>query len=343
MEAVSISSKDLRSRTKRMERIAAARLVKPNNRKRQRTSDNGGNDVPVVADENTSILSLNDDCFLEVFSHLTTEDLLIVKNCCQRFSYLADSTAERRFRKNANVQFPQKSDEKSMRVAAKTLLTFGRFFNDLYIHFHGQEFIKFCDSNGDGWTFASLMQKCTSLKSLIWWESSIPVGKLEAILENIETLEVGLFIDHKEIETVLKATKKLKHLTLIERFGSNGFLLDLCGLDLQTITLLVGRRYFPDTRVIQRFLCKLDPMKNLETIELGCFDTQQHPSGNLRNETNIEAMKELGMALNKFERLETFELHSDVDFSTDIQTFATRFDVVYDYDSRSQIITATRN
>lgn len=54
------------------------------------------------------IFRLNDDCLLEIFSHLSTIDLCAIKISCHRFNYLADSTIKRRFRKEKGFKCKSK-------------------------------------------------------------------------------------------------------------------------------------------------------------------------------------------------------------------------------------------
>lgn len=82
----------------------------------------------VTTSQNRNITELNDNCLLETFSHMQTIDLCAVKGCCSRFSYLAESVVEKRFRSNGYLEIPN-----TYCTASAILVAFGKFITDLRV------------------------------------------------------------------------------------------------------------------------------------------------------------------------------------------------------------------
>lgn len=170
-----------------------------------------------------------------------------------------------------------------------------------------------------------------------FFDSTLPVEKLNALLGNIDTYIC---------QEMLNVTKKLKHLTL---YGIDArFLLNFDRLDLQTIYL--DHYYSIPPTIILKIVQRLRPMRNLETIELGSIE--QPPvymnSGEIMEQ--ISAITVLGRTLSDFIHLKTFKLHSEevlfrednepYNFSSTFVASAIGFDVFRD--SLGYSITATR-
>lgn len=222
------------SRNRRLNRIAAARSVaiKPKHVDRQM------NFQPMVAElsvkddvdsvmeilqeekceseikqeeEEKNIMSLNDDCLLEVFEHFNMEDLCAIKDCCRRFSDLAIAVVKKGFRKkeyDEHLCLPSipKYFDKDFAVKALMATKFGEFITHVEI----------VGCHKDVWHIGTVLKNCTSVKSLRFTNVSlglVPVGKLKEMFMNIETLEV-LFcrVSTRKIAGILKCTNALKHL-----------------------------------------------------------------------------------------------------------------------------------
>lgn len=175
----------------------------------------------IARDQNTSILSLNDDCFLEIFTHFNWKDLCSMKDCCQRFNNLADSEALRRFRKYTQVRLPLpgKSKKYHFHSSAMVLMKFGQLITHLKID-NGHGFVDFCQQHRDGQNVRSILETCTSLKCLQLYNDAVLENVPLVIFGNIQTLELNVFICHFEkLEAILGASKMLKHFTLSAKFN----------------------------------------------------------------------------------------------------------------------------
>lgn len=108
------------------------------------------------------IFLLNDDCLLEIFSHLPTIDLCAVKDTCRRFSGLADSTMENRFCKERTFKWNPDFDNR------KNLTLILRHFAHLIV----SKMVIQIQSDFDAKKIWSLPQtalkNCPAYMSIVW-------------------------------------------------------------------------------------------------------------------------------------------------------------------------------
>lgn len=272
-------SKELCSRTKRSARLMAVRTVSGKSHDDVRQSDQQMAEV----DQVSGILTLNDDCLLEAFSYLETDDLCAVGGCCQRFSYLAYLIVEKRFRKEDYLCLPREIDEEDSEEAALILKTFGRFVTHLHIGNLNASFgfIRCCQIFRDAGKFVSLLNNCTSLRSLRLERvplSGIPVWRLEKIFRNIEALElVRCDVSTPKLASMLKRSKRLKHFILGTLIADKYVESDLCstilnyGANYETLRIKSNALGDINPSRLPIFLKHLVQLKNLKVLEFGNY------------------------------------------------------------------------
>lgn len=307
-----MSSKQLCSRSRRSARIAAACSVAVKSNEDEGHSDNkivatpSSNQVecaaPATQSQSFTILTLNDDCLLEIFEHLKVSDLFAITDTCQRFRQLAYRRVEKVFRKDDYVYLPKRKTVPTLiagtirkwdrivplyEESALTLAKFGKVFTRLSIegdYFYG--FIRFCNGHENGLNFATAMQNCSVLKCLRFKKlvlQEIPVPKLNKVFRNIEILEVlGCRATTRKLIGMLKGTKKLKHLNLQTYITTDTDLLitdlctDLClaiieyGKTLESLRLLSSICNIKTTEFV-KFLNQLRELKNLKILRFKYF------------------------------------------------------------------------
>lgn len=185
-------------------------------RSRSRSTDSIGGPPPkkFKPDENATmdfpinnVPQLNDDCLLEIFSYLPTNDLCAVRDCSRRLWGLAESIVEKRWKEIIHTVGV-------VDIAANigedlSLLTkFGKLIPHLSINDKSVFFQKKTDSLGSALAF------CTSLKTLKLRSVDLSLMPINA-LENIEELEMGGCTGGDRLHLkIIKASKMLKRLQM---------------------------------------------------------------------------------------------------------------------------------
>lgn len=335
-----MSTKELSSRSKKSARTAVARSVPARPKKigqrldgkmaAEKSKNMPRSEKSIAAAQNINILTLNDDCFLEILPLLTLKDLRALKDCCQRFKYLVDSVVQKRFQKDEYFKISYRNGFKD---AAMTLIKFGQFITQLHIG-DTDEFIKFCDRQVDGWSFGSVMENCISLKSLKLhhiYTQKIPFVELKKMFANIETLELKYFdLDRvlyeaenkqKILFAILKAAKKLRHLTIhsYDRFYNFLSLMSEC-VDMESVHIhLEPAGYIMEESDVLNYLKMLQSLKKLKRLEISYMFSTIY--------SYVSYLGDIGRQLNTFTSLESFTLYSNQDVSGEIKETATNFDV----------------
>lgn len=275
---------------------------------------------------------LNDDCLLEIFSYLDTLDLCTVKYCSLRFSGLADSVVQKRFREENYVTLP--GPESNFVEASRIIETFGRFLNRLHIE-NCTSFLQFKGGSG----FISMMQKCNlkslELRGVDTW--NVPVEAFKQVNRNIKMLDPKIKMYKFEITPmiveILKVAKMLKHLTIEKMTTSiqnQSKILSVIIMDhanLETLRLKMfpsGMNLLSSAHLVQ-YVQHLRKLKKLKDLELG-YSKIHSIFGFIRPFSQIiDEMKKLGRHLNEFTSLEKFTLHIDDDMSDAITSTANNF------------------
>lgn len=163
-----------------------------------------------------SILQLNDDCLLEVFSHLSLKDLCAVKNCSWRFSNLADSVVRTRWRNKEYVcDLADFSNDESEAVLA--LAKFGHFISKLGVR--GIHCTKIAVKN-----FGANLDNCTSLEKLHlkFVDLSLLLTGQCQVLQHIKVLNLDNCLGNNwQHAKLVKICTKLIFLKIL-KFGHGG-------------------------------------------------------------------------------------------------------------------------
>lgn len=348
-----MSSKELCSRTNRSARVAAARSVAINRNEdghQALAAEPSRNleliEVPVAQDERSSIMSLNDDCFLEIFSHLTLKDLCAVKDCCQRFSYLADSVVQTKSRKKKYVYLPNTQNEESIDEIrendAPTLVKFGQFIANLRITCSFGRYTSFKRSE-----FVSIMKSCTSLKSLnltgrLWL---VPVRELRTCFRNIETLELDeCCVNTRKLVALLRACQNLKHYIQenVYHYEESYVPSDLCsaiikyGQNYETIRLKRSSLKTITPSQFLDFVKQLNQLSKLKNIEFGDLWEHSVTVSDMIFLAKCDSLEELILeqftpsdeffkTVNNFAKLKLLKLSSNTEIQSEIMASATDF------------------
>lgn len=216
-----------------------------------------------------AILSLNDDCVLEIFSYLKLEDLFRTSSSCHRFSSLADYTVRKRC-KTEYVRLPAKQSHAD---AASTLTKFGDVIKYLQIDDESR-FIRFCNQNGT--KFNSMIKNCTELKCMRLKNVSfgnVGFEKLKRKLKNIEALELyNCDLTSMHVNEFLNTCGKLTKFSI--HGATSPITSDMCSSIIQNGSLLESItfrncRYEISTTEFFKFIADLKRLKNLKNIDVG--------------------------------------------------------------------------
>lgn len=277
---------------------------------------------PKDADENKicQILTLNDDCLLEIFSYFDLTELCAVKECCRRFSFLANFAAATLLRKDKYVEFRSNMDMYGFRHdnyqdGALKLMKFGEFMVHIEINY---SFIEFCNRSRSTVNLNSLMEKCSALKSLKL--NNVDMSNFSLGIRTIEKLELWRCqnISHNQY-VILKAPKMMKHL-MIE---SNAPPLNLIpfivknGKHLESISLVFYFRNSADDPTLFEQLFTLRKLKKIEFRFSSRHTSQTFPFINIL--AKMHSVEELCLegivadgafftALNNCDNLKVFKL-----------------------------------
>lgn len=194
-----------------------------------------------------SIMTLNDDCFLEIFSRLDTVDLCAIKDCCQRFSCLADDVAQKRF---LNSDLHLSGRVESVAQTFLILEKFGKFITSLDIADYNA-FYRAFKGNGRGRELHSVIKE-GKLKSLKLRDARIwifPARNFRKMYENIQSFDVKF--DCRQYRGVLAALKIAKNLGSL------------------TLSLPYMPIHFLDLEYLVEFVKELQPLTKLKNLELG--------------------------------------------------------------------------
>lgn len=138
------------------------RIAAIENRHRNRESSTQHiTDCEEQSNDDCAILSLNDDCFREIFSNLSIEDLFEVSQCCRRFWAVADEEASSRYRKEKFTYFHEYKPHR------KIIARFGKYMQNVTSHRKLDDLSQLNKSTIDTpqskWSW---LRMCTSLKTL---------------------------------------------------------------------------------------------------------------------------------------------------------------------------------
>lgn len=357
-----MSSKELCSRTRRSARIAAARsvLTKLKDGDRQlhqqmATESFANNNTDCEHDEmmqtqeqpyesqfsqeeeDGSLLSLNDDCLLEVFGRLEMKDLCAVKDCCRRFSDLAISVVQKGFRKKEYDEFlrlpckPRLSDE-DFPEKALMVTKFGEFITHVEI----------VGYHKDAWRIGPILKNCTSVKSLRLRNVSlgiVPVLKLAKMFENIETLELfRCRVSTRKLAGILKATKSLKNILI---YGQMSLSFDLLSAivaheNIESIRLRITGNHDASAAEFLEYAKQLQPLRNLKNLEILYMPHYNGFAPVMDVLATIESLEDLTLSwfipdetffktLDTFANLKFFKMHTYKDVSDATLAAATNF------------------
>lgn len=268
--------KEMCSRTRRSARIAAARLVankakdaKLDADQQTATESSVENTVDMekdtVQERDVSLLSLNDDCLLTIFSYLKMKDLFALKDCC----FLASFIVEKSFRKkkfNEYFCLPSKPRSSDTDFEEKALMatTFGELINHVEIVGRAK----------DSWRIGSVLKDCTQIKSFRLRNVAmgiIPVSKLKAMFENIETLELlRCRVSTRKLVRILSATKSLKHLMIHGKMPMSSDLLSAIveHKNIESIRLRMTGIYNVSATEFRSYAEQLQPLQKLKSLEI---------------------------------------------------------------------------
>lgn len=217
-----------------------------------------------------AIPTLNDDCILKIFSYLKLEDLSRTKDCCRRFSWLADYTVQQKC-KNEFVRLPTKQNAAD---AASILTKFGHEIEHLQID-DETRFIRFCNQNCN--KFNSMIKNCKNLKCLRLKNVSfgnVGFQKLKQSLQNIEALELGnCDFTSMHVNEFLKTCGKLTKFTI--HGATSPITSEMClsvlqnGSALESITFR-NCRYDISTAEFFKFIADLKRLNNMKKLDVGC-------------------------------------------------------------------------
>lgn len=155
--------------------------------------------------------TLNDDCLREIFAYLSIIDLCATKDCCRRFSRLVEEAVRKRWR-NQPKYIPF-GDFSTPRAKLANCISWLEIVPGSY---------------SDGTIFTANLKRFAALKALTLRlvDISFVSHELE-VLQNIEKLElIGCTNNVKDYDKMLKACKKLKHLTVRLAQGTSTALIE---------------------------------------------------------------------------------------------------------------------
>lgn len=210
----------------------------------------------------SSILRLNDDCLLEVFSHLSIEDLCAVKDCSRRFSDLADSVVRSRWRnKRYDCDLEDFNNNESEVILA--LAKFGRFVSHLCVR--SIHLSKITVEN-----LGVKLDYCTSLEQL-----------------RLQFVDISLLLSGQ-----CKILQNITNLYLDNCHGNNwqhAKLVKIC-TELKNLSVLKYGR-------ITKGLAAINSHANIENIRISGFFLSLNE---LENMQRLEKLNELFVYLNTF-------------------------------------------
>lgn len=279
--ASKMSPKELRSRTKRSDRVADARsspakakkIEKPKNvgrRSKQQPSQKqtvSESDAEVEQDREDNIFMLVDDCLKKVFSYLNMKDLAAVRDCCQRFRYLAEDIVQTKIRKKEFDERLCTSSKPSRKVEANMALMttkFGKFIKHVQID---------GSSKGD-WRFGTMFNHCKALDSFKMRKvelNRVPIVKLENMLQDVGSLElISCWIEPCHLAAMLRATKKLKSFAFYGNVEMTTNLLSSLSelVDIETVRWKNSDVYDFTPHGFADFVKYLLPLKQLKNLEI---------------------------------------------------------------------------
>lgn len=348
-----MSTKILCSRTRRSARIDAARSVttKPYDVDEiaadSSTQNHSERDIEIMPEqpieseirqvEEGIILSLNDDCLLEIFSYLKMTELCAVKDCCRRFSELAISVVQNGFRNKKYDEYlslpskPRPSDED---FAEKALMDakFGKFITCVEIF----------GRHKDAWKIGPILKNCTSLKSLRLRNVSlgmVPVTKLKKMFKNIETLELlRCRVSLRKLAGILNAIKSLKHLLIYGRMSVSSDLLSAIAEheNIESVRLRITGLHDANAAHHIAYAKQLQPLRNLKSLELLYIPAGHSFVAAMHELAAIDSLEELTLSwfipdeeifntLDMFANLKLFTIHTYKDIKDVVLTAATQF------------------
>lgn len=338
--------KEENSPARRSARIAAANAVASSSNQHVAANESSKSKTE---SRKHSLLSLNDDCLLEVLDHLPIDDFSALKVTCQRFSLLTDYEAEKRLRKQKHVcplkPYPALWHKKNLVRTSKMLANFGKFISHLYIdgtqprntHIDHQAF----------YAMVSMVKHCTSLKSLRLKKLDLhrlPIDEFKQALRAIKTLQLNDCHDgytYSYIAKILKRSTSLKHFVLS---GSGTSVeTDICaaivrfGQNLESIRFKRSCKYNVTTDEFLRFMSELRRMGNLKNLEICNIrrDEVIIPAIKiLATSDSLETLRlsrfyptnEFFAALTRFPNLRECKLHTDADIPESMRAAAVGFD-----------------
>lgn len=172
-------------------------------------------------DQCASILVLNDDCLMEVFSHLPTIDLCAVAECCCRFGNLADEIMKERFKKKTIRFYRTQSDSRQANYLPSRTVTMHQSKETESVLKHFGKFIShmWIASESLSKEFWGLLDYCSELKYLNLYCAPLylsPVADMSDMFECLNKLDLwNCFSLNWGYEKVLRSCKSLKSLSIL--------------------------------------------------------------------------------------------------------------------------------
>lgn len=168
------------------------------------------------------IFMLNDDCLLEIFSHLPTIDLCAVKDLCRRFNAMVESIVEKRWKGRAfDCGY---ADGRTERENTIIVQHFGHFIQNVMIL--KQEVVYPVKKTGAKKRWIQLANY-TALKKLTMFDNNVnrlPICHVKKNLQHLESLDLsGCVGTDSEFAHIINACKNLKNLRI--EHGASIFLL----------------------------------------------------------------------------------------------------------------------
>lgn len=342
-----VGFRELRSARLASARLAAGKLEKDDRRMAKHSPKRTAAINLKRKDRNHSILLLNDDCLLEILTHLKMEDLCQFRECCERFRFLADSVAEKRFRKEKYVRLPKMGPEwwykKNLAKTALVLSKFGKFITHLSVD-DSQRFVRLCNRNSCD--FVTMIRDCIALKELQMKKMDLrvfSVRKMKSSFHTIETLKLNnCQIQPEQIATLLKAAKVLKHFTM----NGNGTALSsyICsniiryGQNLRSIRFKRKVKYDVTAPEFFKFVQGLRQLRKLKTLEICNIRKSSVILAAihlLAANTSLERLRlsryvpdgNFFEALRRIVNLKVCKLHTDEDITPELKASANDFDI----------------
>lgn len=218
---------------------------------------------------NCKILALNDDCLLEIFSHLPMMDLCAVKDSCRRFNVLADYTAKLAIQQLQEFDVLPKDDNQ------KDLAIFMQHFGK----FVGKKIVLKTEATFNVKKVWLLLKHCTSLKELELVGVNVhglPIHRMKKILQSVQVLQFkkcsGTDLEYARI---INACVNLRSLTaFVNLTGGTDMLLGHIVHEASNIEEIFFASINSNSATFVENMAKLRHLKKLDLLFISCNNYQ---------------------------------------------------------------------